>query len=60
MEYNFRNIVRRWQILKSTKVYPGIFALALIVSEILTYTIFAVRPVTDAFNEMSIRVTCGR
>ena len=33
-EYNFRNIVIRWQIWKSTKAIPYIFALSLTISDI--------------------------
>ena len=45
MEYNFRNIGPGWQISKSTKVVPYMFALALTVSDILTFHIFYIQQV---------------
>ena len=39
-EYNFLNVVFRWQISKSTKVIPCILVLALTTSEILTFPTF--------------------
>ena len=47
-EYNFHDAIPRWQISKSTKVVRYIYALALTISEILTFQI--------CYHQMYIKV----